>query len=362
MKHSLQGSESSAGRRTFDNFVPPRCPGTDCPSHGRRFSYRRNGSFSRKCDRRRVPRFRCTTCGRGFSVQTFRVDYRLKRPDLLPVLFDLFNSKVTLRQAARLVGSKLDTVARHQQLLGIHFRRFHQAIRLQSARSGRLLRSARLAFDELETFETDRVLQPVTVPVVVDADTFFIFDAEVAALAPRENSRKARAIRSRASPWIRSGGTRGRRCGSRRAVRAVLRRSSGWTALDATVVAHSDKKATYGPALARAFGNRLYEHSQTPSTAPRTPSNPLFPANLSLAMLRDGVSRLVRRSWAHSKHRGRLRLHLWIWMAWRNWLRPMTNRSGVVTPAMAAGFVDEPLSRSRLLGWHGRFESLAGRA
>ena len=68
-------------------------------------------------------------------------------------------------------------------------------------------------------------------------------------------------------------------------------------------------------------------------------------------MLRDGVSRLVRRTWAASKEGARLRLHLWIWACWRNYVCGITNRSPGVTPAMVAGVASRPLGKDELLGW-----------
>ncbi|MCK6448630.1 MAG: hypothetical protein L6Q99_19735, partial [Planctomycetes bacterium] len=84
------------------HFHPKFCPRPDCPSHaGSPFLFRRRGYFRRRCDTRKVPRFLCLTCSRGFSSQTFRVDYRLKRPDLLVPFFYDRVSKVTHRQSAR---------------------------------------------------------------------------------------------------------------------------------------------------------------------------------------------------------------------------------------------------------------------
>jgi transposase-like protein len=48
-----------------------------------------------------VPRFRCRTCRKGFSRQTFRADYRDHRPSLNDPLFRLIASGIGLRQAAR---------------------------------------------------------------------------------------------------------------------------------------------------------------------------------------------------------------------------------------------------------------------
>ncbi|QDU65513.1 hypothetical protein [Engelhardtia mirabilis] len=351
--------------RTLENFVPQQCPWSDCPSQTGAidFRFRSKGYFDRACDGRRVPRFHCSICNHGFSAQTFRVDYRLKRPDRLWRHFEHFISKVTMRQSTRLTGSKLDTVARHQRLLGEHCRALQQALLRRARDLGRGPKTVRIAFDELETFEVDRLEQPVTVAVVVDAKTLFIHETEVGPLASRPSARSRRKLPSDSQvPGDGAAEGQPRRCGSRRTVRAALRRTADWLSTATSVTAVSDMKATYPCALRSAFGDHLVKHVRVRSTSPRTNRNPLFPANLTLAMLRDGVSRLVRRSWAHSKRRGRLRLHLWIWIAWRNWCRERVVGSRRTTAAMASTFADAPLSIDQLLGFHGRFEELAGLA
>ena len=82
--------------------------------------------------------------------------------------------------------------------------------------------------------------------------------------------------------------------------------------------------------------------------ARRDRANPLFAINHTLAMLRDGVSRLVRRSWAASKRSRKLQLHLWIWACWRNYVRGITNRAPRVTPAMVASLERRPIRPAHL--------------
>ena len=94
-------------------FMPRFCPSADCPSHsGADFHYKCRGHYYRRCDGRHVQRFQCKTCGRGFSTQTFRLDYRLWKPWLLVRVFESFVSKVSHRQAARMRGCALSTVER----------------------------------------------------------------------------------------------------------------------------------------------------------------------------------------------------------------------------------------------------------
>ena len=72
-------------------FIPPRCPNLTCPQHLRPEPgfFRRRGYYRPLCRPEGVPRFRCTTCKRGFSRQTFRHDWHDHRPDWNVALFML---------------------------------------------------------------------------------------------------------------------------------------------------------------------------------------------------------------------------------------------------------------------------------
>ena len=75
-------------------------------------------------------------------------------------------------------------------------------------------------------------------------------------------------------------------------------------------------------------------------------------------MLRDGVSRLVRRTWCHAKLRERLQAHLWIYVAWRNYVRGVSNKRRDVTPAMAIGVDPERWTLKDFLRWRAPFALL----
>ena len=122
------------------------------------------------------------------------------------------------------------------------------------------------------------------------------------------------------------------------------------TAGSTIVRVQTDHKVTYAPILGRRFGGRLI-HQGYSSKAKRDYKNRLFPINHTLAMMRDGISRLVRRSWAASKLRERLETHAWIWATWRNYVRGITNKAPRVTPAMALGVERERWSGRELCAW-----------
>ena len=98
--------------------MPPRCPTQGCDSarrpEGRWFTQR--GTFPR-ADGRHVRRFECKSCGRHFSEQTFRLDYRQKLPRLNAPLRALLAAGTSFRAAARLLGVNRKTVLRRACLI-----------------------------------------------------------------------------------------------------------------------------------------------------------------------------------------------------------------------------------------------------
>jgi len=326
-------------------FEPTRCPLPGCPSL--RTGHRRwcfKGRYRRACDGRSVQRFLCLECHRTFSVQTFRVDYRLRRPDLTHSLFGPLVSKVTHRQAARVLGCDRKTVAHRLQLLGEHCRSFH-FWRLERARGQRGLTGI-FQLDELETFEHSRRLAPVTLPVLIERKSYFVMDLQSAPLPCR--GRLSKADRERKAEREKANGSR--RSGSRVAVDRCLETLERFHAERAVVRVHTDRKSSYRCLLARRFGERL-DHGRHDSRAKRDYRNPLFPINHTLAMMRDGISRLVRRSWAASKLRERLERHAWIWAVWRNYVRGITNLAPRTSPAMAIGVESRPWTMARVCAW-----------
>ena len=324
-------------------FLPQSCPLPSCPSRAgdAPFRWRRRGTFTRAVDGRTVQRFWCHACRRSFSGQSFRLDYRQQLPRLHLDLFPLFISKVTMRQAARCLKVDRKTVARRLTLLGHHCRLFHEE-RLKSRTLGGVFQ-----LDELETFETDRRLKPVTVPVLIERRSFFVVGLAVGTLpargglTPRDQERK-KVLEAR---------TGKRRSESREMVRKTLAQLEAALPKQARLDIQSDQKSSYRCLIHEVFPGRLASHAVESSRAPRNYQNLLFPINHTLAMLRDSVSRLVRRNWAASKCRKWLERHLWIWVAWRNYLRPVTVKAGVPTPGQIVGLTDHRWEAAELLRW-----------
>ena len=298
-----------------------------------------------------VPRFVCQECGRHFSEQTFRANYRHKLPKLNLTLFPLLISKVTHRQAARILGVNKTTVARRIPRLGSVSRAVHE--HLAARRTDGALLDNRYLLDELETYAESRRNNPLTVPVIIHEGSFFVVHTEVGPLPRRGGTGRDEAPPIELTDEQRAARNRG----SSDAVESCCERLARFVPVEGTVAVGSDDKHSYKRLFSEALPERL-EHRTTSSKDRRDWRNPLFRINLTLAMMRDGVSRLVRRTWAASKLEERLRDHLWVWAVWRNYVRGMTNKTRFTTPAMALGICGDPLDPARLFEWRALFVPL----
>ncbi len=327
-------------------FTPPFCPDPGCCSRsaGVPFLWRRDGRYRRVCDARRVQRFRCLSCKRRFSSQSFRLDYGLHKPRVNQAVFGCFVSKVNHRQAARILRVNRKTIEHRLRLWGPVLRELHQSL-LTRATRGHGLRGT-WTLDEQETFEHDRRLQPVTLPILVNWRTFFVLHAETAPLPAR--GRLSLGDQHRKTERERREGRR-----TSGSSEAVLRCFEAWRGVLGNELAHlvTDRKSTYPGLFKQCLGKLFGSHVRIASTETRNRKNPMFPINHTLAMLREHVSRLARRTWAASKRRERLARHLWIWIAWRNYVRGITNRARHTTPAMASGICARPIPIRAMLRW-----------
>jgi len=328
-------------------FFPHRCPSDRCPSHTEvPFAYQCKGRFSRKVDGRSVQRFQCLVCHKGFSSQTFRLDYRIKKPWLPLNIFWSLVSKVSLRQTGRSLACKPDTVLHHLQLLGEHSQEIHMLFLARHKRDGPGLKGT-FQLDELETFEVDRRLFPLTVPVLIDRRTRFVVHAETGTLPARGNLRERDKKRKEA--YEKAAGSK-RVSRSKEATKACFVALRDHLAADATIDVQTDEKKSYPPILRQVFGKQA-RHQWASSKAVRNRASLLFPINNSLAQMRDNMGRLVRRSWCHSKRERNLRWHLSIWMLYRNYVRELTNRCKTKSSASASGVARRRCDARELLEW-----------
>jgi transposase-like protein len=321
-------------------FMPTRCPNSGCPNHARALPgfYKRHGRYHPKCRSHAVERFRCRSCQGTFSRQSFRADYRQRKPHVNAALFHLFVSCVGQRQAATVLGVARRTVERRFVWLGRQCREFHHSHMKNASLSGPF------QLDELETFESNRY-QPLTVPVLIDRKTFFVVACAVAALR-RKGRMTGRQLERRAEHEAKHGR---RPSDSAKAVRSVLKSLSRAVPLDLPVTLDSDRKPSYQRIGRQLFGRRFVGRRHDAKRR-RDETNPLFPINHTNARLRHFLSRLRRRSWCVSKKGARLAVHLDVATAFINYVRGITNRTRT-TPAEALGVAPRRYRVEEVLAW-----------
>lgn len=322
-------------------FRPPFCPNPRCPEHHapRPRFFTLHGHYAPRCRPRPVPRFRCKSCRRTFSRQTFRADYRDHRPDLNQRLFLLLASGLGLRQSGRLLGLSLRCTELKARKLGRHLRRLN--LNLQEP----LPPGAILQFDELETYEGKRNTRPLSVPVLIERESRFVVWAESATIRPRgrmsEARRKAIAKEDAIAP---------RKDLSVRGIRRTLARGAKLVRELGAVLFQSDEKSNYPGLAQEAFGAERLEHATTSSKLARGSWNPLFPINSTEALARDLMGRLRRESWLVSKRRRFLDVALHVFVAYRNLVRRRFNRDEV-SPAALLGALPRRLTPGEVLSW-----------
>lgn len=322
-------------------FTPPRCPNRDCVQHVRPEPgfYRRRGLYFPRCRSSGIQRYRCKTCKCSFSRQTFRHDYRDRRPEANVPLFLLMTSGVGFRQAGRVLEMDLRAVQKKQRKIARTLGFLHGNL-CQSLPADRTW-----LLDEEETYECASI-RPLTMPVLIERQTWFVVATAVGSirrLAPAGTARRRRQEHEEQKSGPRPDQ-------SSECVRTVLD-DLARKVPHGNVLLQTDQKASYATIARGVFGERL-THATTAGTRIRDTHNPLFPINTTLAMTRDNCGRLRRRSWLVTKKAERLQEHLFVFAAYRNYVRKRFNRDkSTETPAKFLGLLPRNVRRSEILAW-----------
>ena len=346
----MHGSRTPIERR--QHFRPPFCPWPDCREHRRRrrdYRFDRHGTYSTR-RRPKVPRFRCRTCRRSYSRQSFTTSYYLKRPELLlPAAAGLVAGSAH-RQIARSLGCSPSTITRLSARLGRHAMLL-QALALEALR-GRTLEP--LAADHFETFEFTQDL-PFGVLTLVGRDSWFVYGLDPAPHARTGHRTRLQEDRLRARP------PRAGRGGFRGSF------SRGLDLLLALGGAHHrirlacDGKADYLDALRRHRRESRFQLQVHPNP-PRGPGGAPRSAE---ALARDRALRSVdqfhsllrhtradqkRETIAFGRRLNAIMERLFLTAGWRNFIKGGSERRpDPVTPAMRLGLTGVPWTWRELL-------------
>jgi transposase-like protein len=317
---------------------PPFCPNPACRFHQdpRGWRWKRKGFFERQALPHRVQRYRCSHCRRSFSSQTFSITYWLRQPALPERVFMKLLACSAYRQIARDLGVAPATVERHTARLGRHCLLFHERLRPKGPPCEALV------IDGFESFEFSQYT-PIHLHTAVGARSHFVYgftDSEL-----RRKGRMTAAQRARRAELETTLG-----CPDPRSVETEMRALLEVVApIGASPLeVHSDEHPAYRRAL-RGLAGRAFRHHVTPSTAPRTIHNPLFPANLLDLLIRHSSANHKRETIAFSKRRQSAIERLWILVVWRNTMKSFSERRRDAAPAQRLGLLPHRLTVADVL-------------
>jgi len=315
-------------------FVPPHCPNHLCWFHRLdrpHWRFVRIGCFSRQRVPHRIQRFQCRHCRRRFSSQTFSTTYWLKRP-ILDELFGRLIACSGYRQIARALHCSPARVLGQTARLGRHCLLFHE-LRRPAVHEP-------LALDTFIGFEFSQYA-PLGLHTAVGS-THFVYGFTASEL---RRSGSMRDPQKRRRAWLEQRFGRPDPRATRTDVAALL---ATLCPRPQTLELHSDAHTEYPRALQR-LPHLLVTHRTISSRAARTPRNPLFPINLLDLLIRHSGANHKRETIAFSKRRQSAIERLWVLVAWRNYVKSLSERKRDATPAMRLGVESRPLTVGELL-------------
>lgn len=258
-----------------------------CPRCGAGCSVK-HGRYQRNDDAQSIQRYRCKACSKCHSSATHVATYRQKRRRLNHLVEWDIASSTAQRRIARKLRCARKTVARKVAFLAQESRKKNSSWLTEQAPF------ENVQWDELITFEHSR-LKPVSVAVMSCVKTRCILGFGVAQIP--------------ASGLI---AKRSREKYGHRVDKSAAMRQSVLKGLVHLVSPHavitSDEHPHYARELKRYFpkSTHIQHHSVRGSLTgqgelKRTGHDPLFNINHTLAMLRDNLKRLARRTWCTTK-------------------------------------------------------------
>ena len=282
------------------------CPNSDCYEDKLGNQVVRHGYFQARYQTRPLRRYRCKQCGKTFSAATFNPCFKQKKRYLNPKIKRMLCSSNSQRRIAKILKCTKNTVARKFHFLA-------QQARGEFEGSFALEDYLEVQFDEMETFEHTNA-KPLSISLMVNRERK-ILGFQVAKFRPKT---KRLAIISEKKY--------GRRPDERREkleklYEKILKKNPQFN--PATI--KSDMCPFYPKVVKKYFPRTKHETFKGRRAAvvgqgelKEKGFDPLFSLNHTCAMIRYGMSRLVRKTWCTTKKISALEDHLYIYASFHN--------------------------------------------
>ena len=257
----------------------------------------RYGSYFRRSDSKRIPRWRCQNCLRTFSAATTNPCFGQNKRRVNHQIYWDANSKVSQRRMSLKHRINRKTVARKIKFLAI--KNYKSRIDFLK-KCGKSKKLQRLQFDDLVTFEHTKC-KPVAISALIDPETRKVLDFEVSTMAAFGKLAKISQKKY------------GRRRDRRRSAwNKIFRRARNYA--DDEIHFQSDQHPLYPKIVQKYFPRATHQTFKGRKSCIVGQGelkdggfDPLFNINHNFAMFRDNIAQLVRRSWCTTKSINSLR-------------------------------------------------------
>ena len=303
-------------------FTPPFCPNPLCAHHRTAAAVGRwyccNGKYPTKAFGT-VQRFKCLSCNRNFSQQTFQLDYFVKKPLDYRKIFQHICSGSGIRSTARWLNSS------HRAVSNRIGRLARQGLAVQAQLTEQLPLREDLVTDGFESFVVDQY-QPNNIHLLVGSWSQFLYAFDYAHL--RRKGRMTEAQRRKRlkqeQRYIRQ------RISISHSFRFIIDEVEQLVRRKA--IAHitlfSDKKQEYrrmikGSAVLQHLHRQgCFTHVTISSRKARTTANPLFAVNYLDRQLRKDNANQVRETVQFSRSVNNCLERLAVYQLYHNYFKP----------------------------------------
>ncbi len=262
----------------------------------------RRGFYRRPSDQKKIQRYFCKLCKKGFSEQTLAIDFRQRKRWLNQGCFTTLCSGVSQRRTAYIFRVDPRTIARRVVRFGI--------VCMKNLDAYRQTRSKvkDVQFDEMESFIHTK-LKPVTIPIAVEKKTRKVLAVSIGDIGAK-GPLKSLSIQKY-----------GRRPSERKSSLSKVMEDLK-TCLLPEARFMSDQSPFYPKLIKEHFPQASHETCKGSrgavvgqSELKKVSFDPIFTLNHTYAMFRDNLKTLSRRTWATAKRKDRLffLLNIYAW-------------------------------------------------
>jgi transposase-like protein len=301
-------------------FRPPHCTNPECPNYFHPPSgswYKRIAPYD-TITFGPVPRFRCKTCRKTFSSQTFSIDYYAKKKLSHQYIFNQINAGAGLRNIARnlkvspkAITNRINRMARN-------------ALLIQQVVLDELPFSEHFAADGFESFCVSQYF-PDNYNILVGRDSQFVYQWNYTTLRRKGRMNPLQKRKRKRLEKIYRATPRGIENTFTDLLEFLEMRthSRGGYLILSTDEKKDYERALYGsPACRKRMYDGSWRHQKVNSKDPRTIWNPLFPVNYMDREFRKDMACHARETLQFSRNVNEAMLRMSLYVFDHNFFKP----------------------------------------